>query len=243
MDEHVDPFRHHPELRGRIRPAEESFFRGFLPADMDADMAARGIAPGWPTPDADREAGRRRLLSGHRGDLWIFGYGSLMWDPALRFTKVRRARLDGYSRRFCLKDTLGARGTAERPGLMAGLAVGGTCEGLAFRVAAGAVEAETEILWRREMIAPGYTPVFAAATLDDGAVRALTFVADPAAPHVDLALAPGEQARLIATGTGFLGSSLDYIDNLAAHLETLGIEDPELCALRGAARALAAGPA
>lgn len=124
---------------------------------------------------------------------------------------------------------------------MAGLDRGGACDGLAFRIPAAAVEAETEVLWRREMLAPAYTAVIAPVRTDGAEVAMLAFVADPGTEMIRTDLDRAAQVELLATGTGFLGSSLEYLDNLLAHLKALGIADPDLVALRDAARARASG--
>ena len=234
----LDPYRHHPELRGRITPPETSYFRDFDPADMERDLAARGVAPGWRLSDDAREACRRRVMADWPpGDLWVFAYGSLMWDPGLAFTEVRRARIEGHARRFCLLDTIGARGTAEAPGLMAALDRGGCCQGLVFRIAEADREAETERLWRRERIAPGYHAERVAAETDHGLVPALAFVADRRAASIDCDLPREVQIRYIATGRGFRGSSRAYLESLAAQFDALGIRDAELASLLAAVRA------
>jgi cation transport protein ChaC len=114
----LDPFRHHPELRGQIKPAADSFFRDLDLAEVEAHAAKAGMPPDWRTPDDVREAGRRAALAGRLDrDLWVFGYGSLMWDPGMEFTELRRAHSPGFARRFCLWDE-GGRGTVAAPGLM-----------------------------------------------------------------------------------------------------------------------------
>lgn len=139
-----DPFRHHPELRGRIVDPDLSFFRGFEPAAHDARMRALGFPDDWRYSDAEREARRRSLLAGRgRQPLWVFAYGSLMEDPGFHFSDVRHGRIAGYARRFCLKDTFGWRGSAAAPGLMAALDKGFGCEGLVFCIAPEAVETES----------------------------------------------------------------------------------------------------
>ena len=136
-----------------------------------------------------------------------------MWDPAIHVVEIRRAKLQGYHRRFCLKIEIG-RGSPDKPALMAARDEGGECDGLAFRIPAHAVDRETEILWMREMIGPAYLPVFNAAQTPQGAVEALTFVMDRQDPKFsDIGFE--EAARIIATGTGALGSNLEYFNNLA----------------------------
>ncbi|MCC1491483.1 gamma-glutamylcyclotransferase [Cognatishimia sp. F0-27] len=188
----------------------------------------------WAFSDAKREALRAEALDGHSGDLWVFGYGSLMWDPALRFTTVRRAHLRDHARRMILVDWRGARGTADAPGLMAALDHGPGCHGLVFRIAEADVDRETEILFRREMIAPGYHARFVTVDIDEAPARALAFVADHTVDDIKPELSRAEQIRYIAHGAGFLGTSRDYLLNIVEHFETLGIHDPECSELLGA---------
>jgi cation transport protein ChaC len=232
MGDDIDPFRNCEALRGKIRDPETSFFRDLdIPALADS-LREQGLDPGWLHPDDVREATRHAALEGWRGrDLWVFAYGSLMWDPGILFTDVRYARVTGYARRFCLYDDKGGRGDRETPGLMAALDLGHHCDGLAFLVAADRLEDETERLWRREMIGPAYVPAFVPMTLDGQTVPALTFTADHAARDIRTDLSHAEKVRLIATGKGTLGTSLEYIENLARHLDALGLDDDEVTSL------------
>ncbi len=241
MPETVDPFAHHPGLRDKIADPATSFFRAFSVERILTQFPQTLEHRDWFYPDDRREALRRAALEGHEGDLWIFGYGSLMWDPALMFDEVRRAHVKGYSRQMILFDWRGARGTEEAPGLMAALAEGGDCEGLAFRIPAERVEVETEILFRREMVAPSYHARFVTADLDDGPVRALTFVADHDQPEIRADLSRAQRVAYIATGAGFLGTSRDYLANIVDHFETLGIHDPDCETLLRDVDALRAG--
>lgn len=235
----ADPFRHHPELRDLIEDPESSFFRTFQPSDFDAEMAENGLTADWRHSDEERERCRRQTFvdwpASH--DLWVFAYGSLMWNPAMRFEEVRRAHLPGYARKFCLVETLGGRGSRDYPGLLAGLDHGAGCDGLVFRIAADAVDRETELLWRRERFREGYRPIFVEVSTDQGAFHALTFLANPDAPDVDLDIPRARQIEMLATGEGSLGSCLEYLANLVGHLTALGIEDADLSALLRDARA------
>ena len=107
----------------------------------------------------EREASRQAFLAGRRKNqsLWVFGYGSLMWNPAIHVVQTARSTLFGYHRAFCLHLVIG-RGSPKKPGLMLGLDAGGSCVGLAHRIAPEHVESETEILWLREMVGTGYVP-------------------------------------------------------------------------------------
>lgn len=224
-------YRHHPELKNLIRDPAQSYFRDLDLAQIDQRMVENGLAMPWRWTDEEREADRLRFLEGHEGPVWVFAYGSLMWDPAIVFDEVRHAQVQGYSRSMCLVDKRGARGSAEAPGLMAGLAEGGTCEGLAFRIPADLVDAETERLWRREMIAEAYYAAYAEARTAQGTVRAICFVADSRSSFIDTDLSHETQVQYIATGEGMLGTSYEYLENTLIQFDAMKIEDPSLRAL------------
>ncbi len=232
MPDQTDAFLHHPELREQIVDPLGSFFRDFDVEAMIDKHPELESARDWIHPQDERDSLRARTLAEHdSGDLWVFAFGSLMWDPAFHFAEVRRATVPGYSRHFILLDVHGGRGTKEAPGLMAALDRGGSCEGLAFRIRAEDVDTETEILWRREMIGPGYVPTYVTADLDGQSQTTLTFVADHAAEAINLTLTRADQIHLIANGAGILGSSKAYLANIVNHFETLGIVDSDCTAL------------
>jgi cation transport protein ChaC len=234
-----DPFRHHPELREQIADPLTSVHRSMDLASLDQRMLAAGAAPNWRHSDAHRERSRNETLNGRwDGGLWIFAYGSLMWDPAIRFSEVRTALLRGYHRSFCLRSVI-SRGTPECPGLMAGLDGGGECNGLVFKIDQHHVEEETRVIWNREMLLHAYTPAFVRIETFLGDVEALTFVVDHEADSYLSDLSDEEAVRYVATGVGNAGSSLAYIESLAEHFETLGIEDAALFHLYEGARRLA----
>jgi len=240
MPEPADPFVHHPELRPKIVLAEASAFRDMDLAMMDEKMRGIGAPADWRHPDAYREQSRMATMQGRPdGDLWVFAYGSLMWDPAFHFDEVRTARLPGYQRRFCMKSVLG-RGSPENPGLMAGLDHGDGCDGLVFRVPGDLIDQETRIIWRREMLLHAYAPAFLPVTTDAGGLAALAFVVDPTADSYLPNLSVDETARYMATGVGVFGSSLDYLENLGEQLAALGIVDAALNELSDRTRRLAA---
>lgn len=225
----TDAFRHVPSLRHRITPAQASALR-VTPEVMAAwDERARllGRADGWRHSDAELDASCQAFMAGldSENDLWVFAYGSLMWDPGFHFSEVRRADLHGHQRRFLFRTTLG-RGSPELPGLMLSLEpADGTCFGLAFCIPPAAREHEFSCLWRREMIRGSYCPALRSVATPQGDVCALVFAANPAHPdHVgDLPLP--ETARIVAHAAGFLGSNRDYLEQLAQQLHGLGIED------------------
>lgn len=234
----ADPFSHHPELRDRIADPLTSPSRSLTTEKIATLLKERGLPADWWYADSAREAERAEVLADRLdADLWVFGYGSLMWDPGIRFEEVRRAHVDGYARRFILKDTYGGRGTFDAPGLMVALDEGHGCHGLAFRIARANLDEETEVLWRRERIAPAYTPVFVEAVAADTRLTALTFVADHRAELIDAGLSRAQQIEYCATGTGFMGSSLDYLRNIHRQFAALNIQDDEVSELLRASEA------
>jgi len=233
-----DPYRHHPELRGKIKLASESFFRELDLDLIDTKAAEAGRPSGWRTPCEDREAGRREWLDGRWGDdLWVFGYGSLMWDPAMEFAEVRRGRTEEYSRSFCLWD-VGGRGSLEQPGLMLAIDEGTDCEGLAFRIEADKLDHETFVLFRREMIASAYRPVWLMLETEHGTVEALSFAANHAHERIVPNIPASDQARMIACAEGLLGSNFDYLADTHQHLDLLGIDDAYIVDIYSRAKAL-----
>ncbi len=232
-----DPFRHHPRLQDMINNPEDSSFRK---QDMAATLAwleDAGIDTSDCFSEEVREANRIAALADRRDtDLWVFAYGSLMWDPGFYFAEVRRARVPGHSRQFILKDDFGGRGTEESPGVQAALDVGGNCDGLAFRVARDVLEEESAMIWRREYIAPAYHPVFLRAEISDGDIEVLAFLADHDAEPIRGDLTWDEKVSYLANGEGLFGSSFEYIENIVERLEQLGIEDAHLRDLYEAAK-------
>jgi cation transport protein ChaC len=235
-----DAFTHVPALAGKIVDPEKSFFRLSRERLAELDRSAReaGYPEGWRLTDDAREATRKALLAAHSGDLWIFAYGSLMWDPAIHIVEIRTGVLQGYQRRFCLKSHIG-RGSAEKPALMAGLETGGACQGLALRLPADAVDRETEILWMREMIAGTYVPTVVPVETPQGPVEAVTFVMNQQSDRY-VCLDFEATARMIATGRGRRGTCLEYLENLAERLDLLGLHDADIAALRTRVREIRA---
>ena len=177
------------------------------------------------------------------GDRWVFGYGSLMWSPCFPYRASRLARVHGYHRALCILSTR-YRGTRLKPGLVMGLCRGGSCWGMAFRIAAPDVRRTLRRLWRREMPRRVYQPKLVAATLRDGrAVRALAFLADPAHPAYVRELDLHGRARLVAQGIGQRGPCIDYIRNTLDHMHEVGVPDPHLERVLHAALKLRQSPA
>lgn len=234
-----DPFRHHPELRGLIRDFEASPLRELDLDELDRQVVTNGGPADWRYTDAQRRESRARVLDRRWDeDLWVFAYGSLMWDPGFRFTEVRACTVSGYERRFCLQTQLG-RGTPDQPGLMAALDVGVSCAGLAFRIPREHLDEETWVLWRRELLMPAYVPAFVSTETAHGTVEALTFLMDRSIPAYVPDLTDGQIARQMAVSCGFLGTNLEYAENLADNLAAVGLADPYVEQLRDRARSIA----
>lgn len=161
--------------------------------------------------------------------LWVFGYGSLIWDPGFPVAERRLARLDGWHRSFCMR-SIHHRGTPERPGLVLALdrAEGASCAGLAFRVAPGEEAATLAALRERELVSSAYLEEVLRVETADGALDALTYVIDPDHAQYCGGLPLEEQAAIIARATGGRGANRDYLWSTAAHLADLGIADPDL---------------
>ena len=163
--------------------------------------------------------------------VWLFGYGSLIWNPAFHFTDRLIGTVHGYHRRFCLWTHLG-RGCPERPGLVLGLERGGSCRGAVFHIAPDAVEEELEIVWRREMLSGAYVPRWVQVRTPLGEIRAITFVINHAHERYARFLPDDRVAEVIATAEGWLGPCADYLINTVEHLAALGIHDRPLERLR-----------
>ncbi|NMG45290.1 gamma-glutamylcyclotransferase [Aromatoleum toluvorans] len=224
-----DAFRHVPELRGSIIGAEDSGLRitDEMLAAWDAQAQTRGLGADWRRSDDALDASRRAVLSGvaDSQDLWIFAYGSLMWDPGLHFVEVRRASLPGYQRRFTHKTTIG-RGSPEHPGLVLSLEPQeGRCEGLAFRIERAVLERESLVIWRREMILGGYQARILSVATPQGPVDALAFVSDPAEARGASNMPLHEVAAVIAHACGNRGSNLEYLRQVVSQLDRLRVTD------------------
>jgi glutathione-specific gamma-glutamylcyclotransferase len=160
--------------------------------------------------------------------LWVFGYGSLIWDPGFAVAERRIATITGWHRSFCMR-SIHHRGTVDAPGLVLALdqSAGATCTGLAFRVDPGHEAATLAALRERELVSSAYLERTLPVLTDKGPLDALTYVIDPDhAQYCHLELE--EQARIIATASGGRGPNRDYLWSTTAHLRDLGIADPDL---------------
>ena len=162
----------------------------------------------------------------HGNGVWVFAYGSLIWNPAINYVTRRFARVYGWHRSFCLS-TLAGRGSKESPGLVLGLDRGGACTGAAFLIAEEHLGVELPILWRREMVSGAYRPSWVAVRDETGAPfgQAIAFIIRRTGPFYAGALPEDEVVRRLATAEGGLGSCAEYLFQTRDGLRSLGITD------------------
>ena len=200
---------------------------------LEAGGILQMIAETSPTlrvlSEAERAASLAATLAerpaGVRDGVWLFAYGSLIWNPALHFEERRVARIQGWHRAFCLS-TIAGRGTPEALGLVLGLDRGGACVGAAFRVAEAVLQTELTLLWQREMVSGSYAPRWVTVWGADGAVfgSAIAFTIRRDGPYY-ARLERGELVRRLSTAAGPLGSSREYLCKTRDGLRSLGIRD------------------
>lgn len=217
------------------RPADEFLLTREALASGELLRTLRRSAPPAVSlrSDAELDATLEETLSQHPAseDLHVFGYGSLMWNPALQVAETQLALVQGWHRRFCIR-TLMARGSVERPGAMLALDRGGACVGLLMRIAAPQVRGEMKLLWRREMLAGSYEARWVSARARGKVLRALSFVARPEHERYIGGLGLPEVARLIRTGAGSLGNTRSYFDLTVQTLARMRIRDRGIERLR-----------
>ena len=160
-------------------------------------------------------------------DIWIFGYGSLIFNPVVDYVERRQARIFGHHRRFCLWTRLG-RGSPDCPGLVLALDRGGSCTGIAFRLNPETAVEELDLLWRREMITMAYRAQWLTLHTEDGQKRAIGFIARPERQNYAKTMSIAEEAAAIAAATGFIGPCRDYLFDTVDALRANGIKDPHL---------------
>ncbi len=183
--------------------------------------------------DTEIEASLRETLDDRCDeDLWLFGYGSLMWKPDFAYVDRHVARVQGYHRSFCLWQRR-YRGNRHHPNLMLALDAGGSCCGVVYRVAAPHVETKISATWRRELVGNGYRPRWVTARTDRGPVPAVTFVANRDNAERYTGRLPDEVvARYIAEACGERGSGAEYLLETVLALDKLHLRDSRLWRLQ-----------
>ena len=171
--------------------------------------------------DAEIAASLQAILATHppHDDVWLFGYGSLMWNPAMHYAETRPGLVRGWHRSYCLWAHMG-RGTPDSPGLMLALDRGGSSNGLLFRFPAATAHAELLLPWQREMFTGAYLARWVRVDTDAGPIRAATFVANPAHPRYAGRLPEATIAARLAVARGSLGTCEEYLTHTLAVLHT-----------------------
>lgn len=219
---------------GRVKLTRESLLDGSFHSVVRALLP-----PGTRVvSDPERAAQVEAMLaqSPRPGRVWIFAFGSLMWNPAFHFIDRRTARIHGFHRQFCLWARSG-RGSPEKPGLMLSLEPGGSCAGVAYRVERRAAATELDVIWRREMFTMSYRPVWVTAYTPAGPEPAIAFSANRRHERYAPGLEDSVIARYLATGSGPMGRCCDYLFDTVSHLRQLGVRDRRMEALEAKVRA------
>ena len=191
--------------------------------------------------DAELEESLWQILQAREAneDCWIFGYGSLVWNPLFHFVEKRVVTTHGYHRSFCLWSRIN-RGTPDRPGLVLGLDRGGRCRGVAYRVAPDQVENELRLIWRREMMLGAYIPRWVQVSDGKARFRAITFTIDRAGPGYAGRLPAETIIERLMTCHGRMGPGIDSLLHTAEALRDCGIADRQLQVLCDLAHAIQA---
>lgn len=161
------------------------------------------------------------------GDLWVFGYGSLMWRPGFAHRAHASGLLYGYHRALCMY-SYRHRGTRDRPGLVLGLDRGGACRGIAYRIDRARAAEALDYLWEREMVSYTYVPRTVRVHLRDRTVSCRTFVVDRNSAQYAHGLSPEAAAAIIRGASGEGGHNRDYLASTVRHLDELGVPDGPL---------------
>jgi len=193
-------------------------------------------APYVAASDEDFRGFTRDIIAGapDPNQVWVFGYGSLIWKPACEFVEIRTGTVRGWHRAFCLGWNTRFRGSEKNPGLMLALDRGGACKGALYRLPPGKEAENVELLCRREM---GYKPSpfpprWVNAMTESGPVRAFTFCIDRNSGRYVSGLSEDQVAEVLSKAVGGRGSMVEYLFNTVDHLERMGIHDPHLWRLQ-----------
>ncbi len=180
---------------------------------------------------ADTLAKRPATAKNGKAYVWVFGYGSLIWNPCVSVAEWCDAHLYGFHRDFRIRLTHG-RGTPEAPALMLGLVPGGSCRGMALRIGAADLEHELLMIWRREMLTGVYRPRWVMLHGVDQRLPAITFVVNKRHQNFCDRMPDAVVIDMLATGRGLIGSAAEYLNNTVDYLDQWGIHDRRLRSLR-----------
>ena len=188
-----------------------------------------------PPRDPAQMLEHTRQQWGGTSDLWVFGYGSLIWRPEFSFAEQRTARVHGWHRALKMWSRIN-RGSPECPGLVLGMLSGGTCKGMVFRIAQSQAHEALDKLWLREMVTGVYDPRWVDCHTPQGPVRALAFTLSRKSPNHTGVLPDHEYCRIFEQASGRYGTTRDYAQATHEGLVKMGIHD------RALARLLALAP-
>jgi cation transport protein ChaC len=191
-------------------------------------------APFERLSDSERHRSLQAVLaaSADPQNIYIFAYGSMMWNPLFEPLEHKAASLAEFCRSFCVW-SLVARGTLEKPGLALGLEerTGATCDGIVFRLNPLTAKADLEATWQREMYTAIYQPRWLDMETEAGTIRAIAFTVDREHPQYAACLNQNEAALIIAHAAGKNGRCRDYLSSTVRQLATIGCVDPQIGAL------------
>ena len=203
------------------------------------DILARvGYEPTMPQPlsKGDLEKSLKSILSGQPSSssdsIWLFAYGSLIWNPEFEFREKRRAFLHGWSRRLCCWSRE-YRGTQDEPGLAFGLTEGGGCDGVAYRLSREQATAYLPSLWRREMRLGSYLPLWVNCVAAGETISAVAFIMNRKSVNFIDGLSLEEQATIVRSAVGKNGRCSEYFTSTIDLLKSIEITDAELNLIRG----------
>ncbi len=180
----------------------------------------------FPPPLRDVQAmlAATRQQWGGQCDLWVFGYASLIWRPEFEYAERRWARIHGYHRALKMWSRVN-RGTPDCPGLVFALLQGGSCRGVAYRIARAQADEALERLWLREMPTGVYDPRWLPCTTEHGQVQALAFTLSRRSPNYTGELQAERLRHIFAHARGRYGTTLDYARQTYECLRQAGIQD------------------
>ncbi len=180
-------------------------------------------------PLRDPTAMLQRTLQewGGHEDLWVFGYGSLIWNPDFDFAERRPAKVHGWHRALKMWSRIN-RGTPERPGLVFGMLSGGCCQGMVFRIPRASGPGVLTLLWQREMALAVYDPKWLTCQTPHGPVQALAFTLSRKSPNHTGTLCEDEYRRIFEQSTGKYGTTLEYAQRTLEELRRHNIRDRHL---------------
>lgn len=204
-------------------------------SDLESNRLQQAIlkaGTGVVLSEAQLQASLHQTLLHHppNADIWVFAYGSLIWNPTIKVAEQRIGKIYGWHRRFCLWVPQG-RGTPDNRGLVLGLDRGGSCRGVAYRIAAVDVSSELSLLWRREMVVGSYLPRWVSVFDGVQSLPAITFVINRQHRAYAGNISLETTINSIATASGELGSCADYLMQTVDGLMKAGIQDEPLLLL------------